>query len=194
MPTSFTLAALPTSNGGTVIQSNTLNIPAGQYKPIEYAELKNILGDTISSYLGMPQQKAGANWTFYNRSNMVTGSIANRTIIGINRVTTSQGRKSSVAAATDLPAVRLTKHTFYEHTWHVTTMTVPTGQVILDRKYSGHTVQLDEDPATGDYILPTDGYQAFYEGMRAFLKPVAAGAPDWAPLFALGVGNNPFDV
>jgi len=193
MATTYVVDALPTSWGATIIQANALSIPSGAYEAITHDKLKSVLGGTITDYLGLPQQKAGPEWEFYARSNMTGVDVIHRTIVGFRRIKVQKNKKSSVASSSDQPAVAKISHIFYQYTWHSSTLTLDVGPVLLDIYHGGHVIQVDQDPANGDLIVPTNAYQCVHEGLGFFLKPVAAGAPTWDRAYALVSGSNPMN-
>lgn len=193
MAVTATLPGLPSGLGATVIQSNALTIPAGEYTQIDWATAQKIANDNGRDlYVNMPNGKvADPNWRFYIRADMTGTTGSQKTLIAVQARTVPGKRGALNTTTMQTTEFKAQRRHLTIHAWHIAEVTLTNLAVYLDVVYSSvsHTVLLS--PESGIYIAITNGYQSFYEACSLLFKPVAASAPVLDPLYAALAGLSP---
>lgn len=189
--------ALPTSNGETIIQSNQF-VVTGHFKKLEFKDVVlRVRPLGVHLFKGLPTEmpRNGITpWTFYERSNMASGSESLATIVGIRvEPVTHTLRPSNTVANVVSRNLSLQQWNITATSWTPVRLTGTDGQIYTDVSIQSASVTVFMDPELGTYTLPTNGYQLPYEVLALLLKPVAAGAPDTSQLFKIISGRNPVE-
>jgi hypothetical protein len=191
--TTVATPGLPSDLGGTIIQANALNLPAGtEYDRVDSIDIVKRVRELGYKLPDFPQNAANdPTWNFFQRIDMAAADTMSATIVGVHvRKQSLERFVKDPSTGRDLTYVAR-KLLVDVHTWHFATVTLTGGGVYPDALHSiaGATILID--PETSAIIVITNQYQFTYEALSLLLKPVAAGAPLWTPAYASLIGRNP---
>jgi hypothetical protein len=193
MPTTAVYPALATNYGGTVIQANSLSLPADtEYEKVPFGEMLQYVKELGGSAVlkGFPMsEKIDYQKSFYRRKDILTASAPTATLAMVTRNSNIQNVKipNGTGSDTVLPYQEISLSVVM---WHVVTITTALG--VFNRVFR-HGVESTyfRDPQGTDIIVPTSEYLTLDECRAFLLKNVAASAPSYTPSFAAILGQNP---
>jgi hypothetical protein len=190
MATTSILPALPSGLGSTVVQANALILQANDYVPVSWSRAQQFVKDNGGGtvYAGFPvATKEDTTISFYMRGDLATAEAPKVTLAMVKSAANAMS-KSPTGGTTSIKSTRITVSISL---WHWVDVTLTDGSKFSDVLRSDAGMTVLRDPETNAIMIPTNGYQQLHETTSFIMKPVAAGAPVYDPLYAAVVGLNP---
>jgi hypothetical protein len=190
MATTAVLPAIATSYGGTIVQANSLVLPAAtEYEKIDWeaaqARAKQLGG--AKRFWGFPDTpKRDIRYTWYSRKDIVSAAAPAATLVAVivNTVNETIPLPDSISLLTTMIVAEV-------KAWHIQENTDSGGTKYTKVIPTGAMFSAMRDPDGAALIIATSAYQAFQETTSFLFKPVAAGAPLYDPFYAAVLGLNP---
>jgi hypothetical protein len=197
MPASISYPSDPVTLGATAIQGTTFIPVAGDYEKISYAEAAN-RGLRMMRYmdanqlLGFPDEKTGASWIFFTRTDMPAGS-GNANLIGVRARLTKQGHTAFSGTAGEDVHRYTNEAIFTVSAWLTAEHTTAGGDTYpYTRRVFHYNLSMVFDEA-GNFLLGSgdEEAKAVLEALGFTLRPVAADYPVVDPAIKIFNGVSP---
>lgn len=193
MATTSVIQALPTSYGATVIQASTFNLPAGDYKLVDWNVAQRRV-DTLGRKLfsRMPGGSvADPNVLFYQREDITGNTAMLKTLVAVTIGTQVSNRQALNTSSMEKPSFEVSKVIEDVKVWHIVQNTLTNLSTYFDALGSGVWLQESLDPEGYNFLVPANDYQRLYEGMAFVLKQNAGSTPTMEPFYAAVSGSIP---